>query len=162
MKRTLALIAVIGACTLVACGGSKSSSSGTTTTTNADAYTTAYSVCLQFYNTDKMRNAEPAQITDDAADDVFVGLALQLKPAVAKDPRAWSKLNGAATRLRTSLMDQNVSDDKVEKAISDMADACQAAKKAPKSSTVQVPVTPSGSGSTTSSTPASTSTSGTA
>ena len=136
-----------------ACGGS-SSSSGTTTTTNADAYATAYTVCLQLYNTDAARNAEPQKLTDDAADQVFVGLALQLRPAVQKDPRAWSKLDAVATTLRSQLMGTKATDDQIEATITKMADACQVAKKRPASldNQTQISVTPNPPSSTSSTT----------
>ena len=149
MKRTIAALATLIICTAVACGGSKSAkSSGTTTTTDPIAYRTAYTVCLQFYNTDKARNAEPPTLTDDQADEIFVGLALQLKPAMQKDPRAWTKLNRAATKVRSELMADNTSDDDIEKAISDMGDACQAAKKAPPTPKIDFTPTPPSSSTT--------------
>jgi hypothetical protein len=129
---------------MAACGGGRHAASGTTTTTNADAYATAYTVCLQLNNTDAARNAEPATLTDQAADDIFVGLALQLKPAVQKDPRAWAKLNATATTLRRQLMSTDATDDQIESSITKMADLCKVARKRPKTIAppVQVPVSP--------------------
>jgi hypothetical protein len=85
-------------CAMAACGTSGHRTGGPTTTTDATAYATAYTVCLQFNNTDVARNAEPATLTDDQADAIFAGLALQLKPASRKDPGAWSKLQAVADK----------------------------------------------------------------
>jgi len=137
--RTLGV--VVATFALAACGGSSHRAGGPTTTTDATAYATAYSVCLQFYNTDAARNAEPQTLSDDAADEVFYGLALQLRPASRKDPAAWAKVQRTADTLRAQLgVKSTATDDQIEKAISDMGDACTKAKRRPAS----LPTTPAG------------------
>jgi len=156
MRRSLAVILAAAGVTFAACGGSGTTGSGTTTTTDATAYATAYTVCLQARNTDAARNAEPQKLTDDAADDVFLGLALQLRPASKKDP-AWRKLQATADLLRRQLTvtTASVTDDQIEETISKLIDQCKPASAAPKGPSVQM--TPSSSTPSSTTTPVSTS-----
>jgi len=140
-------------CAMAACGTSGHRSGGPTTTTDATAYATAYTVCLQFNNTDVARNAEPATLTDDQADAIFAGLALQLKPASRKDPGAWSKLQAVADKLRKELVGSGASDDQIEKTIGNMADACTKARKRPATLPTAPPPTQIGVAVTPTSTP---------
>lgn len=148
MQRALlpALVAMVSI--LAACGGGSkpgTRASGTTTTTDASAYLTAYTVCLQFDNTEKLRNAVPQGITDREADDVLVGLALQLKPALKRDPRAWSKLNAVTTTLRTELLGTKATDQQIDDTIEKVQKACAPARKPPTTPSTTVPPTPSSS-----------------
>ena len=138
------------ACTLAACKSSGGHDGGTTTTTDATAYAIAYQVCSQFTNTDVARNAEPLEMTDEQADLVFANLAQTLEAATKRDPKAWSKLQAVANRLRAQLAGTSASDEQIESTITKMADACKAAHKRP----ANLPTVPTTGSSTTTSTTA--------
>jgi membrane-bound lytic murein transglycosylase B len=138
MKRLLAFACLVGVLGASACGSSHPST-GRTTTTSASAYAVAYAVCLQFDNTQAARNATPQQITDDGADAVFQGLALQLKPASRQDPGAWTKLQKLLDTLRAQLVGTGT-DDQIESTINKVDRACDVPRRKPPTSTT-VPVT---------------------
>ena len=145
------LLGAVSVCALSACGGSSAHGSGTTATTDAHAYAYAYTVCLQLRNTDAARNATPQTVTDDQADAIFAGLALQLKPASERDPKAWGKLQRIADRLRQQLADTSSTDDQIESSITKMIQACTAATRRPATPTTSI--SPASSSSTTSTAP---------
>ena len=151
MRRLIACICILAAAA-TACGGSSTSTSSGPTTTDATAYATAYSVCLQFNNTDVARNAEPQKLSDDDADKVFYGLAVQLRPATKKDPGAWTKLQKVADKLRAQLsVKSKATDDQIESTITKMAERCRAARRKPTSlPTVPTTTAPSGNSTSTS------------
>lgn len=130
--RRLLPAALMAACLLAGCGGSKKPTSDAAPT-DARAFAIAHTACQQFNDADVARNDEPQRMTDQQADLVFANLATPIKDAAARDPKAWSKLRTVTLELRKELTAGGSSDDQIENTITKVADACQKARKPPAS-----------------------------